>query len=967
MSFVNGKERILIHLLKKSSENLGVITSKNHYNGALPYEICQKGIAKEVDLSISRTSRLIKRLKKNGMIKENTRRVEGFDTRRKVYTLTSKGFKKAKKIREKLENKKITLKTRNSDIIIELGQIDSYLDTDNPLLTAINNLEEGTEVYLDSYEVKKKNLFTGRSEEMKYLSEKLRDVLDTGSETILIKGPAGIGKTRLIQELKIQKESDNVDFLMSKGHFKSSEAFLPFKKIFGEFENMFRGTIEKIRSLAKTRRVVIVIDDIHWADRSSLTLFHYLAENLKDEPILLLGIYRPEDVHRRDFFNDIIGRMRKKNILEQLTLEPLTFEESKEVIQGLIGRIDLPEDFLNIIYEISEGNPLFLKRLTKHIMEKGIANSKEDNFPTYIEDIDVPEEVDRLVQRRIKKLDPRTLTVLRICSIIGEEIPIDLLNYIVKMDPVELFEHVDKLTDFGILEVDSSDEFFCFSHGLIHKAINEDIPKPLKKILHSEIVEAIEYIYEEEMENFYSELGFHCRRAKKYAKAYEYYKMAGENAEDSYAHQNAIDIYKTALEISEEGNLSEEKKWEIIEKLGDLYSLVGEYEEALDSFEKIIQKAPEDMNEQRILCKIARIYEYKGRFDDALDILEDYLEDKIDELSQESSEQGKLLNRLGWIKMSKGRYDSAKEDFSEALEIFENTGDKQYKAETKHALGTIYLQKGNQEKAKPLLNYSLEINEGTGDFEGQAASLMNLAEFRLREDKPDEALKKLKEAIDILQKLGDKTNFSIGLLNIGTTYLRKGDLEMSYMYYMNSLKLLEEIGHVKGLSICLNNLGNYHLRNGDIESALQKYKKSLEISEKSGFRYGIALANCNMSKAYSEQGDLSEAKSRIRSSLNISREIGSDLLIAQGLISFAEILTKEEDFDRALEKARKGCKIFDLIGVKEYNRVGHNIIGNIFVGKVNKEKKKLGNFKNNSEIKIKDNNLDVLGSASVLV
>ncbi len=965
MSSVKGRERILIHLFEISSDNGGMMVSENHYNGELPYQVCQKGIAEEVDLSISRTSRLINSLKEKDLIKEHVKRVKGFNRRRKVYILTPKGFTEAKRIIRELKNKKVTLKTKTSDIKLNLGEIDSYIETDNPLLTAINNLKEGSEVHLESSDVEKGNVFINRTEELKFLSDRLSEIKRNGSATLLIRGPAGIGKTRLFKEFKHQNRSEDVDFLMCKGHFQTSESFLPFKKLFGEYKNMFSGTLEKVQSLSEKDSLVIFIDDLQWADRSSLTLFHYLANNLEEVPVLLLGAYRPEEIYRRDFLNDIIQRMERENLMEELTLEPFDLEDSRDMIEKIIGRVDIPEDFTDIIYRKAEGNPFFLKELTNHLLEKEIVNPQENDFPTSIEDVELPEVIEKVIQRRMRKLDKETFKVLQIGSIIGENIPSDLLSSVTDKDPVDLFDHVDTLTNLGIWEVESEEELLCFSHGLIHKEIYDEVLDPLKNMLHLKVAESIEDLHDEELDNFYSDLGFHYNKAMEYSKAYEYYKKAAEKAENKYGCQNAIDLYSKALHIAVEGDLSDKKRWSIMEKLADLHQKTGKYKEALDFLEKIQEEEPSSDFKKKVSCKIAELYEYKGRYENAINIVEDNLEEYTNRSEVEDVELGRLLQRRGWIKMNMGRYESAERDFKKALEVVKKMEDEKEIAQIKHALGTVRLRKGDHQGAIDSLKESLKIKKDSGDLEGKAVSLINLSEVYLKEGELEKALDKIERSLEILKDTGEKTTFSIALLNKGNVHLRKGEMERAHEYYLESLNQLEDLGHFKGLSICLNNLGNHQLKEGECEVALENYQRSLEISEDIDFRYGLALTSCNMGKAYAEKGEFSKAEEHLNRSLEISRDIGSDVLIIYGLLILADVLVEKGELGRALEEVQKVLPLLENKDLEEYQKLSRQVIGKIYVERVNRERKRLKMFGTDEKIDMIDPDLEGYGTANL--
>jgi len=970
---LKGENRILLHL-KNHSSNSGEQSLSFTDNGTESYFICQKGIAESTNLSISRTSRLIKRLVEENLLKEELGHVKGLERRRKVYYLTKKGQKRAKEIQRELEKKKVTVKTNSSQIDVELGEIGSYINSRDPLMKALNNIDDSDVIDLTGPDLEEEDIFAGRSEELEFLTDQLEKAIEGDIRALLIRGKAGIGKTRLVNEFKQKMQSEDLDFLIGKGYFASSEPFLPFKDAFNEFEDrdiptpmqlaekvgrlneeekkvpnefiekrdmIFSEISEKIKSLAEDKPIVIFVDNLQWADRSTLMLFHYLVDKSENVPVLLMGAYIPEEVQRGDFLNEVLHRLNREDLLEELKLDPLKPDDIEDILKGVVGRIDLPEDFVKLIHESSEGNPLFLKELTKQMLEDGTIDPKNNKFPKSIEEIDVPEVVKDITKRRIKNLNQKKLKILRIGSIIGEEVPYELLHSMSGMDAVDLLEHTDILTGTGILRASQDEEVFCFEHGLIQRAIYERIPKPLKQKLHRQVAESMENEFEVEIEEFYSDIGFHYKQAEEFSKACKFYCKAGEKAERLYSQEVALEMYEEALKVSKNADLSDEKKWKIYENMADIYKIVGSYKKSEKYYKKIPKEKLDSKSRKRIARKTAEVYEKEGNFNKALDVLEEVMA----ESPKRNVETARVLQMKGWIEMSQGKYIQAIEDLSEALKISKKNGDEKDKADIFHALGTIHLRKSEHNKALSHLEKSLKIRKEIGDLEGQASSLSNMGIVYLRKEEVDKASELFQKSLQILEKIGDKCRISKALLNIGTIYLKEGEMEKAYECYEDSNNMFEEIGHVKGLSISLNNIGNYYLMKDDLDKALEYYNHSLKISEHNNFKYGIALAHSNLGIVYANKEKKERAKEHYLKSIHFSEEIGDELLLGHTLLFLAEFLSSEGEFKEALEKAKRAWELSENIGAMEEIRLSRRILGNIYVGRVNEEKSKLDQSK----------------------
>jgi len=949
MKLTDGKYRVLI-LLERQTNSIGF-----QERGEVPFKICQKGIAEAVKLTRPAVIYIVDNFIDKGIIKEETRRVLGLKRRRKVYTLTQKGLQKAKNIREKIEEKEVKIKNESNEYKTKLKNIDSYIDSQNPLLMALNNITENDVIDLTHPEEEPEDVFVGRKDELQLLQNRLEKVRDDGSSTILIKGKAGIGKTRLVNEFKDRALSEGFDFLMGKGHYDSLEPYLPFKEAFKKFQNLneinpiafsymnernedlrnendektkrdliFSETTENIRSLAEKNHMVIFIDDLQWSDKASLMLFHYLTEKLVDVPVLIIGAYRSEDVDRTDFLIEVLQRMNRKNLYEELELEPLCWEDTKEIVQGIIGRIDVPDDFVNIIHNTSEGSPLFSKEFVKQMLEDGSVDPKNDKYPSKKEDIELPEVVDDIIERRIKKLDQKSLRILKMGSVIGEEVPFELLDFVTDIDSLNLLEYVDILTGTGLWANEPDEDVFYFTHGLIQLSVYERIPETLRKELHKRVAESIEELFENEIEDYYFDLGFHCKRAELFSKAFKCFYKAGDEAKRVYAHEDALERYDEALELFERGSdLIEGKKWKILEKRGDVNKIIGKYDDSINDYEKIPLNKVEPEYKQRIYRKMASIYERKGSFDKALEAVKRGLAERDDE----NIETCRLLSRRGFSKMRQGKCDLAEEDFLYALDICENFDTGREYANIHQGLGAVYLNKGKVSKAISHLEKSLEEWKKIGDIEGKSSSLNGLGSVYSKKGDFDKALEHYKQSLELRKKIGDKRKISACLNNIGTMFSKKGNLKKSFEYYMKSKEMWEEIDDQQGIAVSLINLGEHYITKGNLDYALEKMKKSLDISKNIQYIEGVAVSLNNLGDIFFLKRELDEATKNYQMGLKVSRKKGYQQVMHHLLSGLVEIHLQEDNLQKALKKSKKTLEISKNIKAKVEEGISHRLLG----------------------------------------
>lgn len=952
MALTKGKYKVLLHLV-------GIKTSEDIFE--VSYSLCQNGIARSVDLSRGQVSKLLMDLVQEGLVEESTRRVVGLKRRRKVYTLTIRGEKEAEEIRNELMEKKVKVKTESSTDTVALKDMVSRLDSREPLLTALKMLDPDDMIDLTTQRSETKDHFVGRERELSFLEAALENVKQTGkAETILVKGNAGIGKTRLVNEFKNMVLARNFDFLTGKGHHRGSEPYLVFKEAFSQLGDrykpmefgaeeervrgeegdakanrylMFSETTDNIKRLAKKRSLVIFLDDLQWADRASMMFFHYLSDNLRKSPVLLIAAYRPEDLRENDFISEVLRRMSRQHLFDEIELKSLNMEDTGEILQGLIGRKDIPNEFVHMIHQTSEGNPLFAKEFVKHMLDDGIVDSGENRFPREPDEIEMPRVVNDIIVSRISDLDRENMNILRVGSVIGERIPFPLLKEVSGLEIFDLMEYLDVLTGADIWHSDASEDNFFFTHGLIHSTVYDGVPAPLKKDMHRQVAVTMEGVYRDQVKDHYSDIGHHFKMGRVFEKGAEYYEKAGKKAEQVYAHEDAVEMYGEAMELACKAGL-ESMVWKISEDLGDVNKIIGRYDIALECYRRIPLDEVGSTHQQRIYRKIASVYEKLGKFDKSLEEIEKGLADGFDT----SVETCRLLCIKGLDQMWLGDYGRSERSLLDALDLCgEFGGDREY-AHVQRGLGTLYIYISKYEESLEYLNECITVYRRLNDIKGESAALNNLGAVYSDKGEWDTALEYYRESLNIRTKLGDERDIAAVLNNIGTVYSKKGKLRKAIEYYEKAHDTWEAIGDLRGIASSLLNIGVSYMDLGDLELALENQEKALEISKEINFKRGMATTMNNMGTIRAEMGDLAVAREYYEKSLDICKCIGYKHLQLHPMYGLTDILVLEERYDEALDTARELLKMAGNIGAKVEEASGHLIMGKAYRGKGDYEK-----------------------------
>ncbi len=915
------RERILLHLG----------TYHIHQDKVeVPYELTQQGIADAIGVSRSHLSHEIRAFmaEDEGLIEERIFHVKGLKRKRKVYFLTSKGLEKFETLRERFENRDLIILTSNGKKGIKLDDIHEYLGGENPLLSALVMVDQDGVIDLCKEEVKKEDIFVGREEELSVMKKMLDEVKKGDSGSLFIVGEPGIGKTRLVTEFGKRAREKGFTIVTGKAYFENTEPFLPFKDAFSGLDTpegelklysvplgpkadsketfyserkvAFFDTAQVIKEISQEKPLIVFIDDLQWADGSTLKLLHYLSENLQGSKVLILGAFRPFDTSMNNILKEVCTRMERENTLITVELKPLNRDQTKEMVSNLLGVKGISSEFINVIQNYCQGNPLYTRELIKQLMEEEVIDTQKNQYPSSEIELKIPRVVTNILERRFDQLSPESKNVLEWGSVIGESVDFNLLSKISGMDDLDLLNYVDELIWTKLWVEESDEERFRFSHALIKLAAYRAISSLKLKKMHELVASCLMDLHRDELEQYSSDIAMHMQKCGNITQATEFYMMAGEQAEKMYAQENALDMYLKALETVEQepGSL---RKEDVFEALGDVYHVLGEYEDALENFQKSMISTKESERRQRMYRKMADIALRQGDYDK----VEQFVDHGLSLMGVETDEGCKLQELKGWALMLKGEHEAAMKVFQDELQLAESMDDPNLIGDAIHNLGSIYIRMNELSKAEKALKKAIEYKKKTGDERGLARSYNNIGAIYKTWGDYDKALDTNLKSLKIIEKMGDK-NINAGLLrNLGNIYFTKRELDKAEEYLLRALSMFQRIGNKRGIGTSLDSLGLVCRERGDIDEALEYHQKSLDIREETGEKEGIGLSCESIGTILKEKGELEDAIKYQKKARKIFHDLGETRRVASTEGNIGEIYLYMGETKKAMEQLER--------------------------------------------------------------
>ncbi len=992
------KDRVLLYL---GNFSLNLEGKKSRYG------LTQKGISENVGGSRSFLSRVLREMNEKGLVKEEKKHIENDGKRRRsVYSLTSKGKEKEKRLRESLLNEKIKIITSENEFEISIDELEDYIDHKHPLLYALVNVDDDGILDLRQDVIKEKTTFVNRKEELKILKENLEKVREEGASVVFIKGELGTGKTTLVREFKKYAEEKKFEFLKGKAYSETSDPYLPFKLSFknyiseeennllfsilyndtslkdlqkekSSFESKRRSVFfeltNEVRNLADNNPMVIFLDDLQWSDRATIHLLNYMVDNLSNSPILFICAYRSETITENHHLKDISARLSQTHQSEEILIEPLEANHTHDMLSSIVGSTIVPQDFVDFIYKITEGNPLFIKEFVDLLSEEEKLPINKSDYPTSKEDLKVPKVVKDVLKRRINfHISEKSRKIAELGSIIGNDISFSLLSKCSEMNENELLDSIEELLERGIWKEVLGDDSFSFNHKLIKTIIYEDIIEPKKKMLHRIVAENIEELYEDQIDDYHSDIGHHYEIAQEPEKAIEHYIKGGEKAEKVFAHEDAIKLYENALDIA-----YDDKKLDLLEKIGELNKLLGKYDEAINNFEKVIdesdgielkrrtfselgkifinlgeyekaiEKAEEGLSVSRekdiLKCKLlnikGRIFFRKGKYEKSIDIFNEVK--SIAEYIEDKKEIAQALYHIGSVKKSEGDNDQALDSLNRAVKIWEDVGDDIGLSESLNSLGTVYKRKGEFDKAEELFKKTLEKKEKIGDKIGIIKALNNLGIIYKSKGEFGKAMDRYKRSLDIGNKIGEKYIVGRININIATIKMEEGNIKEAKEHLDQALDIQRDINDQMGEAAVWNNLGTIHQNKRNLEEALRMHKKGLEIGKKIGDKYIIAVSLHNIGETYLKQEKLEQSKKNFKKSLRLANETGNKRLMINLHCGLVELYLDLGDREKSLQNAENALELANDVDIKKDKGLAYSSFGRYYreKGKFEKAKK----------------------------
>lgn len=713
---------------------------------------------------------------------------------------------------------------------------------------------------------------------------------------------------RELDELKSLLDPDIYDHAQSGDLGERLSRLVNSAKYRGEFvrddpklrlENMFDSMLMGLQRVSGESPVVLFLDDIQWADPTTLALFHYLSRNTRQSRVLILATYRPEDVMPKPdgtphILETFMQDMSRESLFTDFRLSRLGRDGTHRITDAALGSADFPADFYARIHKETEGNPFFLLEVIRLLVDEGFILRKGDSWAMDrpLNELNLPSKIFDVVQRRLGRLRKEQYEVLECASVVGERFGSDVVGQSLGLSKISLLKNLNEIEKTHRL-IHSGGEGYRFDHSKIRDVLYGSISGELRAEYHRMVACGYESIYSERKAEVAGELAHHFLEAKD-PKAAGYLVMAGDLAKKKYANEEAISFYNLALGIADDpGEMGRINEW-----LGDLYSLVGNCDSAIAGYMRAIELAGEPARKADLHRKMALTFERHSEYERGIEAAQAGL----DILGEEDDPMkcGLFTSMsLSYIKM--GNYDRALELLYKAMTDAARFGEKQETANAHRLMGITWWFRGDYDRALEHYQNALVIQRAIGDDAGKESTLNNIAVVYMETGRLDEAMEYFKEGLEYGEMVGDKSGTASTLDNIGNLLQTRGYPEKALEYQLRGLDLYRMSGDRNGIAWSLSSLGYVYQDMDQLEKSIQHHLESAQICKDIGDQHILVYDYYGLADSYRKAKDFEKATEFINLALSLSKELGAKREVGASTYVLATIHRDMGKFQSALE------------------------------------------------------------------
>lgn len=751
--------------------------------------------------------------------------------------------------------------------------------------------------------------FVGRDVELADLVGAL-DALALGKGSRwLIAGESGVGKSRLLEEVRIRALVQGITVLRSHEPAETSIPFMLWrdpvrrlllsvpvsdldasilKLVVPDIANLLgravgdapplhgSDTLQRLSTAitnlfrAHNQPTLLILEDLQWATHS-LDPLQQINRSVSGMPLLVLGSYRnDEDV-------DVAAMLPDMKVL---TLARLTESALADLTASMLGA-GAKADVIDLLQRETEGNIYFLIETVRALAEDagGLEDVGAMTLPAHV----FAGGVQDVVRRRLSYVPESYLPLLKYAALMGRELDFKVLEQLIQMGSVGEIDLETWLTTCANVPVFANvDERWMFAHDKLRDVLVADFDENQRPGMYAQAAVALENAYPGDPARAGVLMSF-WQMAQDGVKELHYAEIASDHHLRIGNFRVARGCLQRALDLNALYG-QPDAQVHLLKQLGDAHEGLSEYEQAVMYYEQSCELARERDDQVGIasgLVGLGEVAQKRGDYEIAQDC-----HTQAQQLARTIGHDALLaaaLNGLGTIAAQRGQLQQASTYFSESLALRRTLHDQKGIGASLNNLGIVHRFTGDLEAAIRYLQEGLAIRRQISDRRGIASSLSNLGITARNRDDYTAARNYYEESVAIFREIGDQRGVASALNNLGSVNLSLQDYTAAQNAYTDALAIARHIGDQRAVGYALHNLGRVALAEGQNENAIQQFGQSLAITQQQGDKRGSADTLNDLAMACYQSQDQTQAVRHAQHALTLYREVGDQTGIVTAL------------------------------------------------------------------------------------
>jgi predicted ATPase len=751
----------------------------------------------------------------------------------------------------------------------------------------------------------------GRDAELREIKSSVELAASGHGQVALVEGEPGIGKTRLVQEAQVYARLRGFGVLVGHCYEQESAApYLPFIELFqSRFREMdptalrqelganapefvklipevreslpelepspplepvqerlrlFASVARQLVTLSRKSPLVLILEDLHWADAASLSLLQHLARALKGERVLIIGTYRDVEVDRKHPLGGVLREMNRERLYNLVNLRRLPREGVAGMIKSMFEVPQVSDELLEALYTETEGNPFFVEEVLKALVEEGAIFRKNGDWERKnIAEIQVPKSIREVIERRLERVSEESQQVLSLAAVIGKHFGFEILQTVAEMSEEVLDRALEEAIQAQLVREDrgAGGIEYDFAHALIREVLYERLTMRRRMTLHQKVGTMLEQQFAGRIDAVVEDLAHHFAQSPHGAnleKAIRYSLEAAQKSMRLFAYEEAVRHCQLAAELLRD-TPDQARLAQTYVAMGEPLVYLARKEEAVASYTRAL--AFYDKSGDAI--EAARVHRLLGR---GLQRLRDFagaiphLEAALQHLNPAEHAVEVIQAHLSLARARSfiGQHEASKHHAGTALELATAEGLITLQAEAHASLGLEAHHEGDLDVAQTHYKDALRLAKNASDPDAYFTlnrTLQNFANLMNQRGDHEEALRLRLEQHALARRARDHSLIPTSAFMLALTYyFGRADPKNARRYLQEALELTTIADDRRPYETQLR------VMEGDLEAAVLLARESLERVRKTGEVQVIFTANAELAQYLLDLERLEEAR-----------------------------------------------------------------------------------------------------------